>query len=814
MKKTSKILSLLVALCMAVTMLSGLTVMATEPFELLSYDADADFITLDFNQEIDTTNSVIVLKKGDAFVPFTIEGAAYNTTVKEASAHWTYKVIPTGGVELDEEYKITFWDVKSADGASTLAQSALTFSTTEIADLSDLVNIQPYEHATQTWSKDEETGVLTRTLTLGSSNMGNHAFAGALVGADTTEEHFLPNGSATTGSANWTEKEFTIKLNFKSDADLKRPNIVFGIARNLTDISSTSSVNADITALTNYPNAECPANAMLAGLYLVDGNNIGNRRSGDSLVKSLARTSAPTLDYTTGVEFKLSSKDNVLRVFVNGKKVLDGVVDSVAPGHPFFAIQNAKGSTDGNSDIEINGFQATQSLFEVSEELDTPEGYIPPAPPEPEEPQEPEEAEYPEMILDWDADLDFFTVDFEEEIASLDATITQAGAIIPATVYASEVEKTNNTRYTWIVKPADGFTRDIPYTVTLANVKNADGSKTISTWSKTFKVEVLTEGLSLEDIATNSDKASANAAFSNNGEDLIVTANAESDTAPSSGRINVFKSLGTDEGGNEIYESDYTVKVTYKNLVNAWYIQSGVGYSKMKTTTTNQGWDHNSMRGIFGFYGGNGSDKRAQFKIYQNSAGTNTNVSAALGISGNIFQYINLSEAEAEVKLAVKNGHAHEYINGVKAVDTALLGEIKGRPQIILNIRNITAGETASLTIADFVVTRAVHVDVLGESFTAAEPELTGAFTDATVAISTVVTNNTLVEKAIFAMCALYDATGAMKNIVISEVEEAATGETTVEFENVATNGATYAKIFIWDTASALNPYFPAIEVK
>ena len=69
MKKTSKILSLLVALCMAVTMLSGLTVFAADPFEVVAINADTDFITLDFDQEIAISgDSGFVLKKDGEFV--------------------------------------------------------------------------------------------------------------------------------------------------------------------------------------------------------------------------------------------------------------------------------------------------------------------------------------------------------------------------------------------------------------------------------------------------------------------------------------------------------------------------------------------------------------------------------------------------------------------------------------------------------------------------------------------------------------------------------------------------------------------------
>ncbi len=816
MKKTSKILSLLVALCMTVTMLSGLTVMAEDTLELVSYDADADFITLDFNQEIDTVNSTIVLKKDGEFVDFTIaKNDFYDYTQSTLSSRYTYLVTPEDGVELDAEYKISFWDVKSSDGASTLAQSAMTFTVAEIGDYDNFEITKPYQYRNVAFTLDDDNEALKldeysgkgySTATVGALNNSNYITAGALVGKDVTAGNILPyygeDGTVSDsgnnyGSGGWQESDYTMKLTYKADTRVGSERIVFGLSRGgdqrTTYRASDTFIDGTLFAMDRYSTLTPTAAGFRCQIFDrdTDATSVTRRRTtgNTNYIKNI--------DVTTGVDLKFSIKDSVARAFVNGKKLMDSETYGIKgfPSISFILLTFDAEYTA--ADVEFSNLQVTQSTFASAAELDTPEGYVVP---------EPEEEEYPEMILDWDADLDVFTVDFEEEIASLDATITQAGTIIPASVYfANYNDDASTSRYTWIVEPTGGFVRDIPYTVTIANVSNADGSKTISTWSKTFKVEVLAEGL--QDVTTGANDSSVNATFTHDGDDLIVSATGNSDAVTDN--LHVFKAL--DSGS---YESDYTIKVTLKDFVNVGYAQGFFGITS--TSALNYGYDHPSLRGVVSYakIGASATNDTVYSNIYWNTSGTANKVGTGS------FSTIDFRDAEnpvpIELKLAVKNQNASTYWNGLKTNDTTVDATVSGRPQLAINLRDVPDTTVASVTYTDFIATRAIHLDVTGESFVVDEAIVEeGAIADnETVTISTVLTNNTLVDKAIFAACALYDAAGAMKNFVISTVGSATSGETPLEFEDVVTNGATYAKIFIWDSASALNPWFPAIEVE
>ena len=65
MAKYLKIQSLILCVCLMLTAFSGISALAADPFALLSYNADLDFITLDFNQAINTETASIILTEND-----------------------------------------------------------------------------------------------------------------------------------------------------------------------------------------------------------------------------------------------------------------------------------------------------------------------------------------------------------------------------------------------------------------------------------------------------------------------------------------------------------------------------------------------------------------------------------------------------------------------------------------------------------------------------------------------------------------------------------------------------------------------------
>ena len=848
MKKTSKILSLLVALCMAVTMLSGLTVFAADPFELVSYDADADFITLDFNQAIDLENSQFVVKHGDEYleagVDYTIAKADANSSVQAdgVSSRYTYKMTLTDDIVLDDEYTVSFWDVKSSDGASTLEQSALVFSVAQLATDADLVDIVPYQWGnSNTWVRDEETGgMMIEAFNHGGNNMSYWSVVGARVGNDTTEEHILPNKSLPAGSANWTETDYTVKATIKV-SNMLRGTVNFGIASDTQSMHSETATGAKFTGIKTYDYAAMTTTSHDADYYLMANSNY--RQDSASRAVYFDRTKAPNYNPEAGFEFKVSSKDGVVRAFMDGAKLMDGEVEVLA-GYPFASVYVSSETTDTTAKVQLYDFQVTQSTFEEVAVV-APEGYVPP---------EPDEGELPVEILDWDADLDFFTVDFAEEIASLDATLTQAGTMIPVTVSCANDENMVTTskgvevatagatatnedieeapRYTWKVQPVSGgIVRDIPYTVTIANVKDAEGNVVLANWSKTFKVEVIAEGLTHDtesSVQTYLNKSTTPTYSNVNGDDLVLTTEAKSST----GRMFVYRAVGEDTDSSKssmsktspYTEKDYTVKVTFKdteNVKNGSYALS-TAYSR----NASYGVDHSYFRGVgmqvqdlSEVVPGDEQQDRGNLKVYDTTgaySSANGNLYRQEYASQGSYFDVDLGEAGTTLKLSTKNQHARAYINGSKVSDMALQQDYAGSAQICVNMTAIDSTQGMSVTLADFVATRATHLDVTGEYFTIGEASVAeGAIAgNETVSILTTLTNNTLNDKAIFAACAFYNAAGAMTNLIISEVEAAYTGETDLEFANVETNGGTYAKIFVWDSADALKAWFPAIEVE
>ena len=57
MAKYLKLQSLILCVCLMLTAFSGISALAAGSLELLSWDADSDFISLDFNQAIDTASA-------------------------------------------------------------------------------------------------------------------------------------------------------------------------------------------------------------------------------------------------------------------------------------------------------------------------------------------------------------------------------------------------------------------------------------------------------------------------------------------------------------------------------------------------------------------------------------------------------------------------------------------------------------------------------------------------------------------------------------------------------------------------------------
>ena len=799
MKKTSKILSLLVALCMTLAMFSGITAMAAD-LELVSFNADSDFITLDFNQAVDAENAVILLtKNGEAVEEFTFAQNNYNSYVQTgASSHYTYFVTPAEGIEIDAEYKLTLHEVKSADGTATFGPWAKTFTVANIGgSLTNYrtVGVNEGRVSYNTSVEGQVSAALTNFTT--SYSETNNAFIGTQVGADFENEVPMTNASLTSGL--WTEKDYTVKLKIAITGATKE-NIGFGIADNVNRIGYKNFTGTymymqrQTTSGANFELREDRINTSTSftGTRVVNG---GNRPTG--------------LTYSD-LDLKLATKGQVAQAYIEGKKVADLALSADAKGWVFVTVEPITASSGSTAlNLTVSDFLATRATFADAE----PD--VPGAEPEPDEPAV--EPLNPALIADWDADLDFVTLDFTEDIGTLQATLTQAGTQVPVTVSKADhanMEANLASRYTYIIKPiSGGLTRDIPYTLSIANVKGEDDE--ITTWSKTFKVEVIGEGLTINDtneILNYNTKAS----YSNvNTDDLQLT------YSSSGARAQIYRAVGNDTDSTLLNhykdspytEKDYTVKATFKSLTGAtkadFMISTAYNYSD------SYGLDHGWFRGV-------GVRVQVQSKTEEGvtTIGNNANMymkssndtEANGGFTVKQQSAANITgidtDAGVELKLSTKNKFARAYVNGGKVAGMPLAQDYAGMAQI----HATPTGTGATVVVADFIATRAVPVLENVVEFTAGEATVTGSFASGTVSIAATLNNTTASAKNIFAVCALYDASDVMKNIVISPVGSIAnTGETELTFANVAANGATKAKIFIWDSAAALNPWFPAI---
>ncbi len=806
MKKTSKILSLLVALCMTFSMFMGITAMAAD-LELVSFNADSDFITLDFNQEVDAENAVIILtKNGEAVENFTFAQNNYNAYVQTgASSHYTYFVTPAEGIEIDAEYKLTLHEVKSADGTATFGPWAKTFTVANIGgSLTNYrtVGVDAGKVSYDTSVEGQVSAALTNFSTTYSES--NNAFIGTQVGADYENEVAMTNASTTSGL--WTEKDYTVKLKIAISGATKE-NIGFGIADNVNRIGYKS-----FTGTYMYMQRQTTSGANFE--LREDRINTGTSFTGTSVVNGGNRPTGLTY---SDLDLKLATKDKVAQAYIEGKKVADLALSADATGWVFVTVEPITASTGSTAlNVTVSDLLATRATF-ADATPDVPGGVTPEPEPEP----EPEEPLNPALIADWDADLDFVTLDFTEDIGDLQATLTQAGTQVPVTVSKADhadMKAANAERYTYIVKPVTGgLTRDIPYTLSIANVQGEDDE--ITTWSKTFKVEVLGEGLTINDANEILNfNTRTGLSYSNvNTDDLQVSLDETADTG-SYGvncRAQIYRAVGDDTDStlsnnataSPYTEKDYTVKATIKNLTGAtrldWALAISYNYGN------SWGVDHNSFRGV-------GIRGQVQQKN-STTVGNNTNMYFYSNNGTKITKEQGAADIYdidttngVEIKLSTKNQFARAYVNGGKVADMALAQDYAGMAQIQASTR----AASSSFVIADFVATRAVPVLEEVVEFTAGEATLTGSFASGTVSIAATLNNTTASAKNIFAVCALYDASDVMKNIVISTTTSIAnTGETELAFNNVATNGATKAKIFIWDAAATLNPWFPAIPV-
>lgn len=365
MAKYLKIQSIILTLCLILTAFSGISALADDPFALVNWDADLDYITLDFNQAVDSENAVITLEADGESVDFTIEDAIFDETAQSRAICYSYLLTPEGGLEEGVVYELYIDTIGNGAGTEAITDITKTFAVEVLADDADLVNINPSANTCAAWSKNEETNSLyvTGYTTPTGSGIQTYSFAGALVGDDKDEEHALPSKDAVSGTGTWTESDYTAKVTFKGDT-LTQTTVFFGIARELSGLHNDGD-STDITAIRTYDYTAMSEDSHNSAFYLVNGNGSRQATNEDRLT-NVSRGNAPDLDYTAGVEFKLSSKDGLVRAFVNDDKLMEAET-TVAAGYPFFAFNSAVSSA---ANLELYDFRVTRCAEVSGAELD------------------------------------------------------------------------------------------------------------------------------------------------------------------------------------------------------------------------------------------------------------------------------------------------------------------------------------------------------------------------------------------------------------------------------------------------------------
>ncbi len=335
MAKYLKIQSLILCVCLMLTAFSGISAFAADPFALVSWNADSDFITLDFNQDIDVSTADITLTKDGVDVPFTFAKNDYSNKVQttndstastDVAKYFTYFVTPTGGIDLDEVYTLTVNAIENADGTEAITPITKTFLVKDLGG--ELTNYRTVGVSAGKVTYDTSVpGQVSASLTTFTTSYSesNNAFIGTQVGKDF--ENATPMTNASASNALWEETDYTVKLKIKIEGATKE-NIYFGIADNVNRITYGSFTGTYMQLQRQNetdPNYNFREDRSSSNTYAHNGTlNGGNRPTG--------------MDYSD-LDLKISTKDLLAHAYVENKKMADMTLTADAKGWVFVSIE-------------------------------------------------------------------------------------------------------------------------------------------------------------------------------------------------------------------------------------------------------------------------------------------------------------------------------------------------------------------------------------------------------------------------------------------------------------------------------------------
>ena len=338
MAKYFKIQSLILCVCLVLSMFTGISAFAADPLELVSWDADLDFITLDFNQTINVENADIELyADGEEVTEYTFNIQNHKSLVQSVgSSYYTYLLAPADGLEAEVVYDLVINRIETTDASTAVEGFETSFVVEVLADFDDFIPFKQQGTTRNILIKGADSFTINNA-TVGSYSSDYVGGIAAVIGADKEAGRHFKNVLAepsTSGSAadSWTEGNYTFKVTYTQGAGVKTERIIVGIAKSM----GTNFYNAAAYKYSGFymeKNSTYTPSAAASNIVAQNGAGTGKDR------RSLSGSNRMTgFNYEDGLEVKFAVRDGIAHGFVNGKKVFDYDSTEEIKGYPFIQV--------------------------------------------------------------------------------------------------------------------------------------------------------------------------------------------------------------------------------------------------------------------------------------------------------------------------------------------------------------------------------------------------------------------------------------------------------------------------------------------
>lgn len=777
MKKLSRSVAIILVICMTILAIGSLGVCAENEFSLVTWDADGDFITLDLSEEADlaTMQDGVLLTESGKNVAFTVEYSRHPSTDEillnkneKLMDRYSYLIKPVNGISYDRVYTLSVNGVKSKDGQNTLPSFRKIFKVKKVGEGAQLADNQ-WKDFTKTTNQSDSTrtsDVMDGIKTEWNSQNGNEVYY-QWYGEDKQLD---------------MDSDYTIKVKYNvNPTDVSSVNLsLIGLVNHKTVGSPTNATYAKSVQLAAQLNKNATRKVTLKNCTTDTNYNIIKGNNTATFYQDIA--------FNSDIEFKLSMRKGYSRGFLNGKKVADNVYDGSASGFPALLISATNSGSKLSGVVCANDFIMTK-LIDLSD-IDSFD------------------------ILSWNADSDFITLEFDEEL-DLDSlkesiTLMKNGKNINFEVRYNRHENSSTSmisKYSYAVVPAEGMEIGAVYTIRVGDVLNKDSNKILNSFAKAFKVNLLDSGMTyLDGSEKNNGWAYHGGSY---GENSFIVGASTADSLNITWKNKSCSTLFSHYNSQGILDKDmkdYTIKMRFKTQSDNC---KGAVYQLFTMMQPDSGT-------------GNRVDTKCEsieFRVFNTS--DNGTAELYLGTTkmkslSDKYPEVKLGN-EVELKLAVKGKFVASYINSIKVADMLLEKELEGYPAMscIANYSGETAADITTY-LSDLKITKAEEISGISATDLAVKQngvDVSSFASTGPIDIDTNILNETDDRIPVFAMCALYDSANGMVSCYradISSVDAQSYGS--IQFSNMSADGVVKAKVFIWDTAKNLAPYIKSFE--